>query len=401
MEVFKIKNLVLIVLAVFLFSCTEEYEIKTENFESLLVVEATLTDELKVQEIKLSKTYRLESDEPTEVNNAQVVIETDEGIEYSFSQANPGVYRSNEVFAAQAGINYTLRVTLSDGAIYTSTQEVLPPLSEIESLSTSFEMIDGKQGIQVYVNGNNGGSDATYFKYDYEETYKIVVPYYSGLDLILTNVSGNGTSYELELVPKPEDVKTCYSTKKSTDIIQTSLIDSQNNSVTQFPVRFIDVEDSTIRERYSILVRQNVQSVEAYNFYKILKELGTIDNIFANNQPGFIQGNITSISNAEENVIGFFQVTSVSTKRIFFDYSDFGIQQPQYFFDCNFQEDVDYNDNTGLDGDRNDFNFIYTILTNGSYSYFDGQFPIYTFVGVQCGDCTSFSSTAIPEFWED
>lgn len=37
-------------------SCIEEYELKTESFEGLLVVEATITDEFKFQEIKLSKT---------------------------------------------------------------------------------------------------------------------------------------------------------------------------------------------------------------------------------------------------------------------------------------------------------------------------------------------------------
>ena len=402
MKYFKINVFILLAFLTVIVGCTEVYDLETKNFESLLVVEATITDELKPQQIKLSKTYRLESNEPNEVSNAQVWVEAGTGQQFDFAQTEPGLYTSVNSFQAEAGTNYTLHVVLSDGTTYVSTPEVVPPSSEIESLNAALETVNGEQGIQVYANSSTNGSSATYFKYDYEETYKIIVPFYSGLDLSLINVDGtNGLFYELELVPKPEDVKTCYSSNKSTEIIQTSLNDSQNNSVVQFPVRFIRSDNSILRERYSILVTQNVQSVEAYNFYKILKEIGTIENIFTDNQPGFIQGNMTAVDNSQENVIGFFQVTSTSTKRIYFYHGDFGIPLPPYFYDCNFQENVNYLDQTTQDGDRNDYNFLYNVLVSGSYKYFDGQFPLYTLVGVQCGDCTSFSSTIIPEFWED
>ncbi len=403
MNVFKINKITFLVLIGILFSCTEAYELKTENFESLLVVEATITDELKPQEIRLSKTFRLESEEPNQVSNAQVYIETSGGIQYNFAQTTPGLYTSVAAFQAESGENYTLHVTLSDGSSYVSTPEVLPPSTAIQSLTPVLETINGVQGIQVYANSNTTVDEATYFKYDYEETYKISVPEYSTLNLNLINVGqvNGGIFYELELVPKSEDVRTCYSSKKSTAIIQTSLNDSQNTSVQQFPVRFIPSTDGIIRERYSILVTQNVQSLEAYNFYKILKELGTIENLFTDNQPGFIQGNMSSTLNEQENVIGFFQVTSVSSKRIYFNYGDFNIPKPSFLYDCLFYEDLDYNDNTTQDGDRNDYSLLYSVLSSGTYKYLEGEHPLYTLVSVQCADCTSFSSTVIPEFWED
>ena len=385
-----------------LFSCTEPYELKTKNFESLLVVEATITDELKLQEIKLSKTYRLESDEPIQVSNAQVWVETNSGIQYNFAQTEPGIYISVVEFQAQSGENYTLHVTLAEGVSYISTPEVLPATTEIESLNASLETINGVQGIQIYVNSSSNVGDAQNFKYEYEETYKIVVPAYSSLNLNLINVEHfGGLYYELELVPKTINVSTCYSTKKSLDIIQTSLSDSQNSFVEQFPVRFIKSNDGVMRDRYSIFVRQYVQSVEAYNFYKILKELGTIENLFTDNQPGFIQGNMSSTENIEENVIGFFQVASVSSKRIYFYYGDFNIPKPPFVYDCIYYEDVDYTDITTFDGDRNNYLFLYSMLNAGSHKYVSGQHPLYSIVSVQCSDCTSFSSLVVPEFWED
>ncbi|MGJ8593450.1 MAG: DUF4249 domain-containing protein [Aquaticitalea sp.] len=401
MRLLKTNFIFLIVIATTLYACTESYEIKTKTTENLLVVEATITDELKFQEIKLSKTYELESNEPNLVSNAQVWVQTDNGTQHNFAMTEPGLYISVDMFQAQAGQNYTLHARLSDGTTYVSTTELLPSPSQIESLEPVLQTVDGEEGVQILVN-SSGGSDAVYFKYDYVETYKTIVPFYDALDLRLTNVSSvNGVYYELELVEKENDVSTCYTSLKSTDIIQTSLNETDNSAVTEFPVRFIKTDNGIIRDRYSILVTQQVQSLEAYNFYKILNELGSVDNVFNNIQPGFIQGNLSNVNNPEENVIGFFQVTSVSTKRVYFNYTDFGIAKPPYIFECIFQEDVDYNDNTGMDGDRNDYIFIYNVLRNASYNYYDGDFPVYTLVTAQCADCTTFSSTIIPEFWEE
>ena len=40
-------------------SCTEPYEIETVDFESVLVVESTITNEVRPQVVKLSKTSQL------------------------------------------------------------------------------------------------------------------------------------------------------------------------------------------------------------------------------------------------------------------------------------------------------------------------------------------------------
>jgi hypothetical protein len=175
------------------------------------------------------------------------------------------------------------------------------------------------------------------------------------------------------------------------------------NSVVGFPVRFIDKNNGIMRDRYSISIKQYVQSFEAYNFYRILKEVGIIENLLVENQPGFIQGNIIAVENTNESVIGFFQVSSIASSRLFFNSSDFNIPRSPYVSECEFVVDVDYNDNTGEDGDRNNRAFMLRIFSeeSPSFLYFEGIFPLFVFVSVSCGDCTRISSTVIPEFWED
>ena len=75
-------------------SCVEPFDIETITFESALVIEATITNEFKYQEINLSQTFRLEDDGPLAESNASVKIVDDNGNIYNFQESSPGKYVS-------------------------------------------------------------------------------------------------------------------------------------------------------------------------------------------------------------------------------------------------------------------------------------------------------------------
>ncbi|MCB0468103.1 MAG: DUF4249 family protein, partial [Aequorivita sp.] len=86
----------------FQMSCTEPYEIETVNYENVLVVESTITDELKPQIVKLSRTSSLEDTSVLIENNATVTVVSTNGDNFSFSQDNDtGFYISNQSFLAR------------------------------------------------------------------------------------------------------------------------------------------------------------------------------------------------------------------------------------------------------------------------------------------------------------
>src|SRR5690606_2566955 len=146
--------------------------LKSKNFESLLVVEATITNELKRQEIKVSRTYRLDSVAPIYESNATVWIEDNNQVQYEFNESSPGIYTSNIEFQAESNNTYTLNILTSNNQQYQSSGVAMPPVSTLENIVPVAETINGVEGIQLYVESSS--SDAQYFKYDYEETYKIV-----------------------------------------------------------------------------------------------------------------------------------------------------------------------------------------------------------------------------------
>ena len=58
------KILLIITFAITSISCTEPYAIQTNTFEDALVIEATITNEFKKQEIKISRTFTFEENTP-------------------------------------------------------------------------------------------------------------------------------------------------------------------------------------------------------------------------------------------------------------------------------------------------------------------------------------------------
>ena len=61
----KLHLLLLLIIGIYTNSCVEPFDIKTITFESALVVEATISNEIKYHEISLSRTFDLEGKGPS------------------------------------------------------------------------------------------------------------------------------------------------------------------------------------------------------------------------------------------------------------------------------------------------------------------------------------------------
>jgi len=409
--------LIIVLIFVFVFGCIEPYQLETNTFENALVVECTIENEMKTQKITVSRVFRLESNEPAAEQNAQVWIEDSNQNNYSFSESKPGVYYSDNEFNALPDVGYTLFVKTSSGGLYESREEYLTAESTIDNLYAEKNTVNGETGVQVFVDANEDLGAASYFRYQFEETYKVITPEIITQDIHLENINTSPASFSYDIIinPTTEEKHIGYATTPQLEILQTSTSATSGNSVVKFPVRFIAGSDYRIREKYSILVKQYVQSPDSYNFYRILNQLGSLESILLENQPGFVHGNIFSTINSEEKVVGFFDVSSVSEKRIFFSYFDFELEKPEYPYYCQ-KDTLDYRDNTTGDFDPNDRSIMYNSLEVQSppwelFEIFyvedldeDGNIiliPIYVLLTPECGNCTSFSSNIKPEFWED
>ncbi len=395
------RKIIFILLGLLLNRCVEPIDIEQSlNFENAIVIEATITNELKHQEIFLSNSYKFDDDKPLAETNANVQIVDSALNTYIFEEASPGKYISMNEFSAQSDIEYQLLITTKEGKTYNSKKEKLPSITKIDNLYPIREMDDfGNDGVSILIDSYDPSGNSMYYRYEYEETYKIIAPYWSPKDLLVS------PTYELYFAPKSKEEQICYNTVLSNDMIQTETNNLSEDRVTKFNIRRISIENPIITTRYSILVKQYIQSLEAYTYYKTVKKLSGSGNVFSQNQPGFISGNIFSVDDRNEKVIGFFELSSVSSKRLFFNYTDLFPNEsaPPYFEDCTIFA-------TGVGsppppkGEENNLTYV---ISSGQAKYYsknldpeEGEGP-YDLVRRACGDCTVLGSNIKPDFWED
>lgn len=384
-----------LILVAFLNSCVEEIDIETGNFQSAMVIEGTITTEVKTQEILLSRTSPLEEQEILPEIKATVIVTDDLENEFFFKETSAGKYKSINPFGAVPGRTYSLKVTTNEGRDYESHSSGVPVAGEIGDLYAERTVYNGKDGVAILVNIEGSVNSPGYYRYNYQETYKIVSPYKYAYDLIYQN----GQFVE---VRKTKEEQICYNTVESDNIILKSSITESGSSVNRFLVRFISSEDPILTERYSILVQQLSVSQEAFSFYETLKDFSGSGSIFSQNQPGFINGNVFSLSDPEEKVIGFFTVAAADEKRIFFNFEDlFEVGETKgKFIDC-FVSRPDVSNEAlaeTLGEELNSGRVKYlgtTIVPGGPNS---GPYMV---VQAGCVDCTVLGTNIKPEFWEE
>ena len=376
-------------------SCVDPFEPETITFESALVVEGTITDEVGQQEIFLSRTFAFEDEGPDAERQASVEVIDDLGNRFDFAETSPGVYRSVTNFGAETGRSYTLRVNTNNGRSYSSQPSLLPSTTRLDSLYA--ERIindDGVEGIAILVNSFDPTGNAQNYRYTYEETYRIIAPRWFQEDLV------PDPETECGLLKEPRDLNTqvCYRTDASNDIIQIGTNSLQEDRVSRFLVRFINKDNFIISHRYTILVRQLVQSNASFTFYETLKEFSGSESLFSATQPGLLNGNVSSDADDEEFVLGYFEVATVDERRIFFDYEDLfpGEPLPPYVSPCNETAPVIANPGGCVLRPIVEANTIRFVGDNGAPAPEEGPFLVVPRV---CGDCTEIGTPEVPEFW--
>lgn len=432
--------ILVLVLGTTLCACIDELDIVTlgdGNDSDMLVVEAILTDELKTQIVYLSRSDdRLDLETDTTYNRyipvgigvydsvkvetgAEVKVLGDNGTEYDFTEGEQGSYLSNQPFALEIGVNYILTVTTKAGISYVSDTLNITGTSEVTDLYAERAVNDaGKEGVAIYIDSEPLQGTSEFYRYIYDETYKIIAPKWTGLDFKLTNYDPcalPSPTYELEIVPREVQNQICYNTISSNTIELKSTIGNSNSGVKRHMVRFIEKDNFIITHRYSILVKQLVQSAEAYSYYETLKSFSQSESIFSQVQPGAIYANVHRADGASENILGYVEAVGVDEKRIFFDFEDFfpGEDLPPYPYGCPLESSPESHWSYCADG-LNSSNCPLSIIERialGSISYYETYSESlvpnsicpgpYVYVTRVCGDCTLLGDNTAPDFWEE
>lgn len=388
-------------------SCVEPFEADELGYERLLVVEGTITDEVKRQKILLSYTSPLDTLVLLRETGASVQIKTSDNRTYSFAETEPGIYESQLEFGAEEDTGYQLEITTSSGDQIVSDECHMARNPGIDAVYAGKELdTNGNEEMVIYIDSQNSSADVSFYRFEFEETYQLIAPRWSPFDFVVIN--DVFPFFEVGLVLREREERVCYGSKRSTEIIQGATQALSENRLVQYPVHRLSKDDYKIAHRYSIEVRQFTQTADAHAFYETLNELSSVTNLFSTLQPGRLEGNVRSASTTGPDILGYFEVAAVSSVRIFVNYNDVFEGQPGTIYPINCEplgspplfppggHPMGLTNSPLIDAIQAG---VIKYVADNAYPG-EGQGPYFT-TTTPCGDCNEYGTNVKPEFWID
>lgn len=287
------------------FACKDAYKPDViAKAPAYLVVEGVLTVNGPAS-VHLTRTSKIDSFRINPELGAQVTVEGKDNTTRTMPSSGNGIYSSPNLNLI-LGNEYRLRIRTSNGKEYLSEYVFARQTPAIDTIGRN--QTDNE--LHFYVNSHDPSGNTRYYRWEYDETWEIKAYYFSQFIYVSnSNTVRNRTS--------AEDVSKGWKYNSSTSILLGSSARLQSDVISQAPITYIPKNDERTSVRYSLLVRQYALDKAGYDFYDLMKRntesLGGIFDV----QPSEITGNIKSLSDPSETVIGYVSASSISEKRIF------------------------------------------------------------------------------------
>jgi hypothetical protein len=349
-------------------ACIEPIEPEIEVHDYLLVVEGHVSNLDEVNTVRLSRTRPLGTEYGGVETGALVYLEDTDESKYYFDESSAGVYQSDPAcFVGQVGHSYTLHIETLYGSEYQSKPALLNDSPPIDSLYFKQErrlQTDGtsSDGIKILLDSHDPDQQDQYFRYEWEETYEIKVPYPSDLS-----------------------VWVCYNTLTSTDILIANTSQLNEARVSELEVKYVSTEGYRLRSLYRLLVRQYALSLEGIKYWTELKKISESQGTLFDPLPYELPSNVFNPNNPNEQVIGFFDVGAVNEKEIYISRYD--------LLDLDFASDGCSNQIVAVSGGSSP-PYGYCLAYQGTYGS-----GINYFAPSYCCDCQLYGTLEVPDFW--
>jgi len=375
-KLFKLLNKVLLfAFLILISSCIEQFIPLVGEDKDIIVVEGLITDQPGQNIIKLSISLPLGGkDAAKPLIGCIVTISDDFGNNYSLHETVSGTYIEDPAFLGVVGRSYTLHIATNEShqnLSYQSYPVLMKPVPPIDSIYYDkivlSRMSDGwpsGEGCQIYLNTHDPENICRFYRWEYVETWKFQIPY---------------------SVPNNQ----CWVSSNSDKINIKSTSTFSSDRIERHPINYITNTTDRLKIRYSILVNQYSLNENEYIYWEklqnIVEQVGSLYDI----TPASIPSNILCIEKPNENVLGYFSVSAVKSKRIFINDNFNGIANP--YSSC---EDFI------VTGSKPIPNLGVSVWVLISHSVPPPPYRVVTY-SKGCYDCTVRGTKIEPEFWID
>lgn len=387
-----------IFMSVAITACRKPYkpEVVAEP-NSYLVVEGLINSGADSTIIKLNRTVRLSGTSTVNPEKGAAV-----SVESELNESIQLIEKPNGVYV-YPGLNlstshqYRLKIRTAGGREYASDFEPVMVAPLIDSLSYKVE----SNGVSINANTHDPENNTRYYRWEYDETWVYTSTFQSKYK------SNGDTVLSRDLIN--DEIYTCWRSAYSSTIVLGSSAKLSRDVISDAPVTFLSRHSEKIRHKYSALIRQYPLTKGAYEFWVNLKknteQLGGIFDV----QPSQINGNIHSVIDANEPVIGYVSISNYSSKRIFvdqrklptwLDYIDDGCKVEDFIY-------LYRNPITGEVENQVDEYINFRRATREIYIPLEGITDIVTHLILgyhaalpECVDCTLHGTNKQPSFWQ-
>lgn len=309
-------------------ACIDPYKVEVPEGQQLLTVEGLIHSGPGPHAITLSRSATYGSMFEgliRPITGATVVVRDNEGRITFLTEGvdSRGSYFTPAGFRAEIGKSYTLQIQTVEGKVYTSLPERVESVPRIENIEVKTVTIpvegetNPRSGVQL-ISEIKDPADQNNF-------------YFWRLG---TSVHVLETSPELFFIREtrtlaPKDCcAICYKTEvtgnQSLFIAQD---DNFNGLTTRIPAAFIEDNGLRFVNRFRTDLKQYAISQDAYRFLRLVKQQADISGSIFDPPPATIRGNMISLDDPDEVVLGYFMAAGESSRRIYINKSDLNFRQ--------------------------------------------------------------------------
>ncbi len=363
--------------------CIEPYSPDLQGeAESTYVVSGEVTNKEGYQFVSVSKAAPIDKPLLDPVTGGTLSIEDDQGHVFYMEEYSNGQYRVwMDGQFLQEGTSYRLQIALPNGDKIISDYDTLHNCPEIDSVYYKrVDMISPVTGtnvkaIQFYTNFHGSETDSRYYRWSAVETWEHHSPwpiefYYDG---------------KINVVDPPDySLSVCWITEPNSQVITLSTINLVTNDYYMLPINYVDNTTTRLYFGYSVLITQHALTEAAYNYREQLRINNDHSGGLYEKQPLPVTGNLKNLSDPGKKVLGFFEASGISEKRIFID----AIRDMDIYYD--------------------DICAPYPLGRRGWQIYTRADYPVYLvmyqrlrlIVDPHCVDCRYYGGVLEkPEFW--
>jgi hypothetical protein len=239
-----------------------------------------------------------------------------------------GTYFTPANFQAIVGRSYTLQILTVEGKVYTSTPERVESVPAISSLQVRTVTIPSngseapRSGVQLIAEVNDPADQDNFY---YWRNGPAVYILETRPDLFTPRPTPQNPNRTPQ--PKPCCIQ-CFRTEISNN--QSLFVvndDNFNGLAAKIPASFIEDNGLRFVNKFRMDLKQYSISQGAFRFLRLVKQQAEISGSIFDPPPATIRGNMISLDNPDEVVLGYFMAGAETTRRIYIDKNDLTFTQ--------------------------------------------------------------------------